>query len=158
VLSCIGKGYSANCGLPDVLQTLPVQHRKEKIEKSYATRREKVEMALGRSAILDFFFFCCNIWTYLLVILKWENFSTPYFSSGPFNFGSPSKQPAQFSVCRLLARSPRKKKRRAPSPRKKKNGTARDQSLCHSRQLDFCSGNLFPEMFQLQVGDNLKDR
>jgi hypothetical protein len=99
VLSCIGKGYSANCGLPDVLQTLPVQHRKEKIEKSYATRREKVEMALGRSAILDFFFFCCNIWTYLLVILKWENFSTPYFSSGPFNFGSPSKQPAQFSAC-----------------------------------------------------------
>jgi hypothetical protein len=58
VLSCIGKGCSPNCGLPDVLHALPVQHRKEEIEKSYATgriRREKVEMALACSAILDFF-------------------------------------------------------------------------------------------------------
>jgi hypothetical protein len=69
VLSCIGKGCSANCGLPNVLQALPVQHRKEEIEKSYATgrmRREKVEMALACSVILDFFF-RCNAWTYLLV-------------------------------------------------------------------------------------------
>jgi hypothetical protein len=58
VLSCIGKGCSANCGLSDVLQVLPVQHRKEEIEKSYTPgrmRREKVEMALACSAILNFF-------------------------------------------------------------------------------------------------------
>jgi hypothetical protein len=72
VLSCIGKGCSANCGLPDVLQDLPVQHRKEEVEKSYTTRRmrrEKVEMALARSAILDFFF-RCNARTYLIVKIK----------------------------------------------------------------------------------------
>jgi hypothetical protein len=34
VLSCIGKGCSANCGLLEVPQALPVQHRKEEIKKS----------------------------------------------------------------------------------------------------------------------------
>jgi hypothetical protein len=56
VLSCIGKGCSAKCGLPDVLQVLLVQHRKEEIEKSYTPgrmKREKVEMALACSAILN---------------------------------------------------------------------------------------------------------
>ena len=43
VLSYIGKGCSANCGLPDVLQALPVQHRKEEIKKSYATGRMRRE-------------------------------------------------------------------------------------------------------------------
>jgi hypothetical protein len=41
-----------------MLQDLPVQHRKEEVEKSYATRRmrrEKVEMAFTRSAIFAFF-------------------------------------------------------------------------------------------------------
>jgi hypothetical protein len=75
VLSCIGKGCTANYGLPNVLQALPVQHRKEEIERSYATgrmRREKVEMALAHSAILDFFFHC-NVRTYLLVSIKCQN-------------------------------------------------------------------------------------
>jgi hypothetical protein len=50
VLSCIGKGCSANCGLLDVLQALPVQHRKEEIERSYATGRMRREKRDGVGA------------------------------------------------------------------------------------------------------------